>query len=152
MWLCSETGQSGCCYQSKKKCYSSLKIVDSWGGVVVAVSHYTTHDDDHHEMILFSRTMHRIYFKEIAEFQYYGSPLLFFFTSRDISTECVNKLFQSLGSFNSPNFSELWNLIISPNLGRAEPHLTKLHLTCLSFRILLSTLLKSLLKHPVGDF
>ena len=55
--------------------------------------------------------MHRIYFKEIAEFQYYGSPLLFFFTSRDISTECVNKLFQSLGSFNSPNFSELWNFI-----------------------------------------
>ena len=70
--------------------------------------------------------MHRIYFKEIAEFQYYGSR------SRDISTECVNKLFQSLGSFNSPNFSELWNLIISPNLGRAEPHLTKLHLPNLS--------------------
>ena len=87
-----------------------MKIVDSWGGVVVvAVSHYTTHDDDHHEMILFSRTMHRIYFKEIAEFQYYGSPLLFL--QREIFLQSV-----------STSYSKAF------------------------------LLLRSFLKHPVGDF
>ena len=53
--------------------------------------------------------MHRIYFKEIAEFQYYGSPLLFL--QREIFLQSV-----------STSYSKAF------------------------------LLLRSFLKHPVGDF